>query len=126
MLGNRSRDTAPERAVRTAVHRMGLRFRVAARPLPEVRRTADMVFRSARVAVFIDGCYWHGCPAHFKQPRTNTSYWGPKIARNTARDRDTDRLLEEQGWLVLRFWEHEAPGACAAAVAMAVRARTAS
>ena len=71
MQANRSRDTKPDLAVRSAVHRRGLRYRVAARPQPELRRTADMVFRRAKVAVFVDGCYWHGCPEHHTQPATN-------------------------------------------------------
>lgn len=123
MLGNRSRDTAPELAVRSAVHRLGLRYRVADRPLSGQRLTADLVFRASRVAVFVDGCYWHGCPDHYKVPVTNTSYWAPKIKRNIERDGRVTGILEDAGWLVLRFWEHEDPDSCAAVVAEAVRAR---
>ena len=86
MRGNRKRDTRPEVGLRKAVHGLGLRYRVAARPLADGRWTADLVFPRARVAVFLDGCFWHGCPAHFTPPRTNGTYWGPKIARNRARD----------------------------------------
>tara|TARA_R100000306_G_C4370877_1_gene139891 strand:+ start:510 stop:932 length:423 start_codon:yes stop_codon:yes gene_type:complete len=107
MVGNRSRDTTPEIRIRSAVHRRGLRYRVAARPLVELRRTADLVFRPSKVAVFIDGCYWHGCPEHFVQPKTNTAYWSGKIGGNIERDRETDRRLREAGWAVLRFWEHD-------------------
>lgn len=107
MVGNRSRDTTPELRVRSAVHRSGLRFRVAARPLPELRRTADLVFRPAKVAVFIDGCFWHGCTEHYVEPKTNADYWSAKIARNTQRDLDTNQRLREAGWVVLRYWEHE-------------------
>lgn len=107
MLANRSRDTKPELRVRSAVHRRGLRYRVSVRPIPGLARTADMVFRPAKVAVFIDGCFWHGCPEHYIQPRTNTDYWSAKIKRNKARDTDTDRRLREAGWAVLRYWEHE-------------------
>ncbi|MEV6181215.1 very short patch repair endonuclease [Streptomyces sp. NPDC052015] len=106
MQAIRSRDTKPERLVRRLVHAHGLRYRVAARPLPGLRRTADIVFRPAKVAVFIDGCYWHGCPDHYVSPRTNPAYWSDKVARNVARDRDTDQQLRDAGWLVLRFWEH--------------------
>ncbi|MBW1599980.1 very short patch repair endonuclease [Streptomyces sp. JJ38] len=113
MQAIRSRDTKPERVIRQLVHAQGLRYRVAARPLPGLRRTADMVFRPAKVAVFVDGCYWHGCPEHYIPPRTNSGYWSEKVARNVARDRETDMLLTEAGWTVLRFWEHESPDACA-------------
>ncbi|MFE2044130.1 very short patch repair endonuclease [Streptomyces sp. NPDC059477] len=123
MLGNRSRDTAPELLLRSLVHAAGLRYRVAAKPLPKMRRTADMVFRPVKVAVFIDGCFWHGCPEHFVMPKANQPYWEEKIGRNIQRDRDTDDRLAEAGWLVLRFWEHREPEACAATVIKAVAAR---
>ena len=109
MRGNRNRDTRPELAVRSAVHALGLRYRVAARPIAGVRRSADLVFRRRRVAVFVDGCYWHGCPDHFMLPRTNVDYWSAKIGRNRARDAETDALLAEAGWTVIRVWEHEDP-----------------
>jgi DNA mismatch endonuclease (patch repair protein) len=123
MLANKSRDTRPELLVRSLVHRRGLRYRISARPLPGLRRTADLVFRPTRVAVFIDGCYWHGCPTHYKEPKTNTDYWRAKIAGNRIRDRQTDELLSEAGWLVLRFWEHEDPNEIADAIASAVEGR---
>ncbi|MEU8716511.1 very short patch repair endonuclease [Streptomyces sp. NPDC048663] len=126
MQAIRSRDTTPERLIRRLVHAQGLRYRVAARPLPDLRRTADMVFRSAKVAVFIDGCYWHGCPEHYVPPKTNSGYWSEKVARNMARDRDTDRRLQEAGWTVLRFWEHEPSAECAAQIASEVAKRRAS
>ena len=75
MRGNRSRDTSPELRVRSLVHRRGLRYRVAQRPIPTLRRTADLVFRRAKVAVNVDGCFWHGCEQHYKEPKTNTEYW---------------------------------------------------
>lgn len=109
--------------VRRLVHRSGLRYRVATRPEPSLRRTADLVFRPTRVAVFIDGCYWHGCPDHFVPPATNQSYWGPKIQRNKDRDAETTALLEREGWLVLRFWEHEDPDAVAGQVITTVARR---
>ncbi|MFE2931534.1 very short patch repair endonuclease [Streptomyces sp. NPDC059221] len=120
MQAIRNRDTKPERLIRRLVHANGLRYRVAARPLPDLRRTADMVFRPAKVAVFIDGCYWHGCPEHYVTPKTNPGYWSDKVARNMARDRDTDRKLSEAGWTVLRFWEHESPADCASTIAEVV------
>ncbi|MFY7066693.1 very short patch repair endonuclease [Nocardiopsis changdeensis] len=123
MRGNRSRDTKPELALRRLVHAVGLRYRVAAKPLPKMRRTADLLFRPTRVAVFVDGCFWHGCPDHFVPPKTNPGYWEDKISGNVSRDRDTDALLEEAGWLVLRFWEHQDPAECAEIVVEAVSAR---
>ena len=120
MQAIRSRDTKPERLVRSLLHAQGLRYRVAAKPLPGLRRTADIVFRSARLAVFIDGCYWHGCPEHYVPPKTNSGYWSDKVARNIARDRDTDAQLEAAGWTVLRFWEHDPADDCALKIAAAV------
>jgi DNA mismatch endonuclease, patch repair protein len=96
-------------AVRSAVHAMGLRYRVAARPVAEVRRSADLVFTRRRVAVFIDGCFWHGCPDHFVPPRTNVDYWRAKIGSNRERDIETDGLLADAGWTVIRLWEHDDP-----------------
>lgn len=107
MRANRGRDTGPELAVRRALHAMGLRYRVD-HPLPfDRRRRGDIVFTRAKVAVFIDGCFWHGCPDHGVMPRTNSAFWAAKIARNRERDADTTARLVEQGWVVLRFWEHE-------------------
>jgi len=120
MQAIRSRDTKPEKVIRRLVHAQGLRYRVAAKPLPDLRRTADMVFRPAKVAVFIDGCYWHGCPEHYVSPKTNQGYWSDKVTGNVARDRDTDQRLAEAGWTVLRFWEHESADSCALAIAAAV------
>ncbi|MFC7218854.1 very short patch repair endonuclease [Streptomyces polyrhachis] len=123
MLANRGRDTKPERELRSMLHAAGLRYRVSVRPLPELRRTADIVFRPARVAVFVDGCFWHGCPQHFTAPQTNPDYWRERINRNIERDRETDARLREAGWLVLRFWEHEPVEECSRAVREAVGRR---
>ena len=109
MQSNRGRDTGPELAIRRAVHARGLRYRINARPLPELRRTADLVFPSAKLAVFVDGCFWHGCPTHATRPRINEEFWAKKLAGNRARDAETDRLLVARGWTVVRVWEHEAP-----------------
>ena len=100
------RDTPCELALRSAVHRSGFRFRVDW-PLPGTRRRADLAFVSAKVAVFVDGCFWHGCPRHATWPKANAEWWRKKLATNVARDRDTDKRLQDSGWTVLRFWEHE-------------------
>jgi DNA mismatch endonuclease (patch repair protein) len=120
MQAIRSRDTKPERLVRSLLHARGLRYRVAAKPLPGLRRTADIVFRPVKVAVFIDGCYWHGCPEHYVAPRTNSGYWSEKVLRNVSRDRDTDERLKAAGWTVLRFWEHESAEVTAVRIAATV------
>jgi DNA mismatch endonuclease (patch repair protein) len=109
MQGNRSRDTKPELLVRSLLHRRGLRFRVAQRPIIAIRRTADIVFTRAKVAVFIDGCFWHGCPDHYRQPSTNITYWIAKVERNVRRDVEVDEILRAAGWTVVRVWEHENP-----------------
>jgi DNA mismatch endonuclease (patch repair protein) len=123
MQAIRSRDTKPELAVRRLVHAAGLRYRVAFRPLPSLRRTADLVFTKRHVAVFIDGCFWHCCPEHGRPAfRENPEYWAGKLARNQARDIETDKTLAEAGWQVLRFWEHQSPGDIADTIIQAVRA----
>lgn len=123
MQANRGRDTKPELALRSAVHALGLRYRVSTRPLRDLRRTADMVFTTARVAVFLDGCFWHGCPEHHTTAETNTTFWANKVAVNWERDRDTDRRLAEAGWVAIRVWEHEDPRQAAVRVRSAVEAR---
>lgn len=116
MRANRSRDTGPEMAVRRVLHARGLRYRVD-HPLPfDRRRRADIAFTRAKVAVFIDGCFWHGCPEHGTTPRTNTAFWSEKIARNRARDQDTVDQLQACGWSAFRFWEHDDPGSVAASI----------
>ena len=122
MQGNRSRDTWPELTIRRTVHGMGLRYRVATRPVSGIRVTADLVFAGSRVAVFIDGCFWHGCPAHSSTPRTNAVYWTAKIAANRARDTRASLLLSAAGWTVVRVWEHEDPRRGARRIRDVVRA----
>jgi DNA mismatch endonuclease (patch repair protein) len=109
MRANKSRDTKPELALRQAVHARGMRYRVGIRPIPSLRRTADLVFTKARVAVFLDGCFWHGCPQHHTVAKTNATFWAEKVRRNRERDAETDRLLTEHGWVVIRVWEHDDP-----------------
>lgn len=108
MKGNRSTDTRPEVALRSELHRRGLRFRkgVGLRPADRLRRV-DIVFPRERLAVFVDGCFWHGCAEHGNRPKVNTEYWSAKLARNVARDREVDRELASAGWTVIRVWEHE-------------------
>lgn len=125
MQANRSRDTGPEIAIRQRLHARGLRYRVDARPLEGLRRRADVVFRPAMVAVFVDGCFWHCCPSHGTIPATNADYWIPKLARNVERDRDTDRTLRSAGWRVVRVWEHQDPDAAGRRIERAVRSRLA-
>jgi DNA mismatch endonuclease (patch repair protein) len=109
MQANRARDTKPELAIRRLLHAMGLRYRVAARPRPDLRRRADVVFSRKKVAVFVDGCFWHGCPDHFIPPRAHPDYWSARIAGNRGRDRETDETLRASGWTVVRAWEHQDP-----------------
>jgi len=126
MRRNRSRDTKPEWAVRRLLHAAGLRYRVAFRPLPGVRRTADIVFTRQRIAIFIDGCFWHGCPEHQGPlPKANASYWSAKLTRNVERDAETTTLLTDAGWSVLRYWEHEPAAEVAEEIIAAVRAANA-
>jgi DNA mismatch endonuclease, patch repair protein len=101
------RDTAAEVAIRRELHRRGHRYRVDLRPSDRLRTRADIVFTRWRVAVFIDGCFWHGCPEHWTAPKANAAWWREKIETNVARDRRTDTALTAQGWLVVRIWEHE-------------------
>jgi DNA mismatch endonuclease (patch repair protein) len=126
MQANKSRDTKPEKALRSAVHALGLRYRVAAKPLAGLRRTADLVFPTARVAVFLDGCFWHGCPQHHTVAAANAKFWADKVEGNRTRDRDTDERLAEAGWVSVRVWEHEDPLEAARRVREVVRARRAA
>ena len=117
------KDTACEMAVRSAVHALGLRYRVHQRPEADLRREADLVFRRDKVAVFVDGCFWHGCPEHHSPPSTHYYWWETKIGKNRARDKETDQVLRECGWVVVRIWEHEDPTEAAERVRDAVLAR---
>lgn len=120
MERQRRADTAPEMALRRRLHARGYRYLVDRPPLRGLRRRADLVFSGPRVAVFVDGCFWHGCPVHGTLPATNVEWWRSKLDVNVARDRDTDRLLEEAGWRVVRVWAHEDPEHAADRVAEAL------
>jgi DNA mismatch endonuclease (patch repair protein) len=117
MEANRRRDTGPEVRLRSLLHRAGHRFRCDY-PVPLGRRTVrvDVAFPRRRLAVFIDGCFWHSCPEHGQIPIANREYWAPKLARNSERDGELDRALRAAGWTVLRFWEHTPPAEAAQAV----------
>lgn len=123
MKAVRQRDTAAELAIRRLLHALGLRYRVHWSIVAGSRRRADLVFAAARVAVFIDGCFWHSCPLHATHPKTNASWWAAKLAENRRRDEHTDQQLGAAGWRVVRVWEHEAPGGAAARIARTVRSR---
>ncbi|MFE1901550.1 very short patch repair endonuclease [Streptomyces yangpuensis] len=116
-----SRDTTQEVAVRRLLHASGLRYRVNF-PVPGIRRrTIDIAFTRARIAVFLDGCFWHGCPEHATHPKANAEWWRAKLEKNMSRDRETTAHLESVGWTVLRFWEHELPEAVAREVTLSRR-----
>ncbi|MBO1031164.1 very short patch repair endonuclease [Tessaracoccus sp. SD287] len=109
MSSTRGRDTTPELAVRRLLHARGHRYRVNYRPLDDKRRSVDIVFTRLKLAVMIDGCFWHGCPDHYRPASNRAAFWAAKIAGNRARDVDTDRRLREAGWVVVRYWEHDDP-----------------
>jgi DNA mismatch endonuclease (patch repair protein) len=123
MQQQRRRDTVPELAIRSAAWRLGLRYRVHLSPLPGVRRRADLIFPTERVAVYVDGCFWHVCPIHGTLPRNNRDWWAAKLEANSRRDADTDSCLRAAGWMPLRFWEHEDASEAAQAIATAVKSR---
>ena len=102
-----SRDTKPEVVLRSALHRLGYRFRKDVGPVPGMRCKADIVFTKSRVCVFVDGCFWHGCPEHYRTPKKNSEWWDEKIHDNAARDTRKTRQLSDKGWSVLRIWEHD-------------------
>ena len=124
MRSNRRADTGPERRVRSLLHRRGYRFRKDARiPLEDGSVRVDIVFPGARLAVFIDGCFWHCCPVHGTRPKANKDYWDPKLKRNVERDRTTNVRLRDAGWTVLRLWEHMPANEAATTVAQALERR---
>lgn len=117
------RDTGPEVALRSELHSRGLRFRVDKAPVQGVRSRADLVFGPDKVAVYVDGCFWHCCPEHGTMPKANAEFWEGKLRRNRERDVETDRSLREHGWEVVRVWEHEEVSEAADRVEDALRAR---
>lgn len=119
MSSQPQRDTKPELALRRMLHAAGYRFRVDYQ-LPGSRRRADIAFPRWKLAVFVDGCFWHSCPVHRTVPKRNTDWWIEKLEQNRLRDIDTNRQLLTQGWQVLRFWEHEQPAIAARKVVAAL------
>ncbi|WP_067718427.1 very short patch repair endonuclease [Nocardia yamanashiensis] len=113
MAKQRRVGTKPELALRRELHRRGKRFFVDRAPIPGMRRRADIVFPRRKVAVYVDGCFWHSCPEHATFPKNNAEWWAAKLAGNVARDRDTDARLIAAGWTVVRIWEHERPDTAA-------------
>lgn len=118
------RDTKPELALRKELWGRGLRYRVDVAPIRGLRRRADLVFSRSKVAVYVDGCFWHSCPTHATVPKSNREWWVAKLATNVDRDRDTDARLGEAGWMVVRVWEHEGVTEAADRVEAIVRSRT--
>lgn len=116
----RQKGTDAEIALRRELYRRGLRYRVDYEVLKKPRRVADVVFPGLKIAIFVDGCFWHGCPEHATWPKQNAEFWRRKIETNRLRDADTNSRLFDVGWTVLRFWEHESPVEAATAVAQAV------
>jgi DNA mismatch endonuclease, patch repair protein len=117
------RDTGVEVAVRRELHRLGLRFRVQVRALPG---NPDVAFTRAKVAIFVDGCFWHRCPTHGTAPKNNGSWWAAKLDENVARDRRKDEQLREMGWLPVHIWEHDDPVDSALRIRGLCRERTGS
>jgi DNA mismatch endonuclease (patch repair protein) len=126
MASVRSRDTKPELALRKELHARGLRFRVDRPVLGSVRRRPDIIFSGPKVAVYVDGCFWHACPLHGTWPKANASFWREKLEANRERDRSTDCLMSEAGWYVERVWEHECPSEAADRIQEAIDRRRSS
>jgi DNA mismatch endonuclease (patch repair protein) len=124
MRSNRRTGTIPERRLRSELHRQGLRFRVD-HPIDAsgLKVRPDVVFTARRIAVFVDGCFWHSCPEHGSIPKANADYWVPKLHRNTERDREIDARLNAAGWEVIRIWEHEDPTSAAKRIQRAFSSR---
>jgi DNA mismatch endonuclease (patch repair protein) len=123
MRANPGKNTKPELRLRSLLHKRGLRYRVDARPLLELRCRADVVFPKDKVAVFVDGCFWHGCPEHHRPSTKNAAFWQEKIQANQTRDAATNQALHTAGWTVIRIWEHEDPLEAAEKIADTVRER---
>lgn len=122
MAATRGTNNRADRQLRSELHRLGLRFRVQRRLIPGTNRSVDIAFPRARLAVFVDGCFWHDCPIHGTRPKSNVDWWRRKIRQNVQRDQDTNKRLCDLGWRVLRIWEHENPKDAAQRVLQVYRA----
>ena len=116
----RQKGTEAELALRRELHRSGLRYRINFEVLRKPRRVADIIFPGLKIAVFVDGCFWHGCPQHATWHKQNSEFWRQKIETNRARDADTDARLRALNWTVIRIWEHESPVVAAEKVSLLV------
>lgn len=121
MQSVRQKNTSAESALRRELHARGLRYRIHVPVLSKPRRIADVAFTGLRVAVFVDGCFWHGCPVHATWPKQNAEFWRAKIEANIARDSDTDERLRADGWMVIRIWAHEEPEVAAERIARIIK-----
>jgi len=126
MTAVRRSGTRAEAELHRVLDELGLKYEVNARPIDELARTADVLFRAERVVVFVDGCFWHGCPIHGTQAKANAEFWRKKIEANQRRDLDTNRKLKERDWMVVRVWEHEVANEAASRIAEMVSARRAN
>lgn len=126
MVAVRRSDTTAETEIRRALNSLDLIYEINARPVLDLARTADILFRAERVAVFVDGCFWHGCPIHGTQAKANAEFWRSKIEANQRRDLDTNRKLAEHDWMVVRTWEHEAADEAANRIAEIINTRRAN
>lgn len=117
------RNTKPEVALRSELHRLGLRYRIDRSPIPGERIRCDLVFRASRVVVNVDGCFWHACPTHGVVPKINSEWWAEKLAKTRKRDIETNEKLRSAGWKVMRVWEHESPNTAAAKIAKVIDRR---
>lgn len=121
----RQKNTSAESVLRRELHARGVRYRIHVPVITKPRRVADIALSRLRVAVFVDGCFWHGCPLHATWPKQNSEFWRAKIVANQERDRDTDERLRADGWEVVRVWAHEAPARAADRVAKVIKKRKA-
>jgi DNA mismatch endonuclease, patch repair protein len=126
MIANRGSNTAPERLLRSALFKAGVRFRLNVRPISNFKCKADIVVRSQRLCVFVDGCFWHGCPKHFGWPKTNAGWWKEKIEATKVRDRTQSARLRAAGWNVMRIWEHEVTATKISSVVSRIQRKLAS
>lgn len=117
MEAAKPKNTLPEIKLQTALAELGINFETDVKPIEDLHRRADVLIREGKIAIFVDGCFWHGCPIHGTQAKANAEFWADKIKRNQERDLDTNEHLEAAGWTVIRIWEHEDPNDAAKQIA---------